>query len=175
MRKWRKLGDAALIGSWAAFALQAYPLDMVVGLPFLFVERRAFGEFRQWTLNQLAAAAAYLLGPDEPVVAGETSLYRSALSFGSITAHRDLSVVVTAAHVMVLRFDQFDGQPRSVELAAQARHVHVAVLRGVLGARPTIRVRHGSKSWSIQGMPRVLQSEPVVAAWKSALAAPVRT
>src|SRR4029077_20584830 len=107
-------------------------------------ERQAFRDFRTWTLEQLAAAAAYLLGPGEPMLAGETSLYRPALSFFSSTASRDVAVVVSAGHVLVLAFDRFDGQPRWVALAARPRDVRLEVFGAVVGVYATIVVRHGA-------------------------------
>src|SRR5258708_30249554 len=77
-----------------------------VRLSFLFVERDAYRKFRQWTLDQLAAATAYLVGPDEPMVAGETTLYRPP-SFLTVQATvRDFAFVITAAHSLVLLFDR---------------------------------------------------------------------
>jgi hypothetical protein len=172
MQKRHQLGEATTALDW--LGMSSTPLQAAgffVGLSFLFVERDAFRRFRQWTLYQLAAATAYLLGPDEPMVAGETTLYRPP-SFLTVQATvRDFAVVVTAAHVLVLRFDRPDGQPRWVALAARASDVQIIASREFLHARPTIVVRRGSQSWTIQGMARVMQHVPLVAAWKAALVA----
>jgi hypothetical protein len=165
MRHRKLLGDANTITLW----------QTVLGLLFIFVERRAFREFRKWTLEQLASAAVFLLGPGEPMVAGETGLYRPLLSLFSYTAYRDWAVVVTAAHVLVLRFDRFDGQPRWVSLAARPKEVRLEVFGRVLSAHTTIVVQHGGRRWSIKGTARIAQPDPVIAAWKAAMAAPVKT
>jgi hypothetical protein len=164
VRDWKLWGDANTITLWQS----------ALSLGFLFVERRFFREFRTWTLEQLVAASAYLLGPGEPMLAAETGLYRPFFSFFSYTAYRDLAVVVTAAHVLVLRFDRFDGQPRWVALAARPQDVRLEVHGAVVGAHTTIVVRYGGWWWSIKGMARVAQPGPVVAAWKAAVAATVR-
>jgi hypothetical protein len=176
MQKRHQLGEATTVASWLGISSTSLSAaGFFVGLPFLFVERDALRKFRQWTLDQLAAATTYLLGPDEPMVAGETTLYRPP-SFLTVQATvRDFAVVVTAAHVLVLRFDRPDGQPRWVALAARARDVQIIASGEFLRARPTIVVRHRSQSWTIQGMARVMQHLPIVAAWKAALAAPVKT
>jgi hypothetical protein len=51
-------------------------------------------------MEQLALAAAYLLGPDEPMLAGEMSRYDVWDGWA-----RNLAVAVTAAHVIVFRID----------------------------------------------------------------------
>ncbi len=170
----RQLGQATTIVDWLALSTPVSPAGFF-GFSFLFVERAAFRKFRQWTLKQLASATAYLLGLDEPMVAGETTLYRASSLVTVQAPVRDLAVVVTAAHVLVLAFDRFDGQPRSVALAARARDVQIIASGEFLRARPTIVVRHGSQGWTIQGMARVMQHAPVVAAWKAALVAPAKT
>ena len=169
----QKLGQATTIVDWLALSPPASPAGFF-GFSFLFVERAAFRKFRQWTLEQLAAATAYLLGPDEPMVAGETTLYRPPSFLTVQDPVRDLAVVVTAAHVLVLAFDRLDGQPRRVALAARASDVEIIASGEFLRARPTIVVRHGSQGWTIQGMAHVMQQAPIVAAWKAARVARAR-
>jgi hypothetical protein len=149
--------------------------ETILSLPFIFVERRAFRELRKWSLEQLSSAAAYLLGPDEPMVAGETSLFRPILSFFSYTAYRDLAVLVTTAHVLVLRFDRFDGQPRWVLLAARPQDVRLEASGTVVGAHTTIVVSHGVQRFPIKGTARIAQAEPVLAAWRLAVSGTART
>jgi hypothetical protein len=53
---------------WAnAFA----PLAWLTGSALIVVGTRASRDYRSWTLQQLALATAYLLGPDEAMLAGE--------------------------------------------------------------------------------------------------------
>jgi hypothetical protein len=165
MRRWRLLGDVNNLTLWQS----------VLGLPFLLFERRAFRDIRTWTLEQLASATTYLLGPGEPMLAGETGLYRPLLTLFTYTAYRDVALAVTAAHVLVLLFDRFDGQPRWVALAARPKEVRLEAFGRVVGAHTTIVVHHGGRQWSIKGTARIAQPDPVVAAWKAGLAATVST
>jgi len=142
-----RLRELLLLGSmWGSLAV-----------PYLFVRTRAFREYRLWTLEQLALTAEYLLGPGDPVLAGETTM--SSISWQG-TATRDLAVVVTAAHVLVVRIDFLDGQPRWVVLAARPHDVAIELRGG-----PTLLVSSGAAQWEIRGDPRVFQPDPVLAAW----------
>ena len=140
-------------------------VDVPLALPGLVMQRRAFHDYRTWTLEQLVLATAYLLGPDEPVVAGETSMF-ATFPFGTIT--RDFAVVVTASHVLVLRIDFVDGQPRWVALAARAADVTINPRSGPFGFHPALVVVHGKWQWVIRGEQRVFQPDPVLQAWRHA-------
>ena len=159
--------DASRVGAWPILPAG---ISLLVGLPFLVSERRFFRAYRQWALDLLSSATAYLLGPGEPLVAGEPSLTTRFLGQNPIP---DLSVVVTAAHVLVLQMDQRNGQPRGVAVAAGARDVQVEAPTPVF-SQPTIVVRRGTQWWSIQGSSGVMRSELVVSAWKRALTAASR-
>ena len=174
MGQGQQLGQATTIVNWLALSVSVSPKGYF-DFSFLFVERAAFRKFRQWTLEQLAAATAYLLGPDEPMVAGETTLYRPPSLVTVQAPVRDLAVVVTGAHVLVLAFDRFDGQPRWVRLAARASDVQIIASGEFLRARPNIVVRQSAQRWTIQGMARVMQQAPIVAAWRVALVARAKT
>lgn len=170
--RWR-LGEAGNAAEAAALATQANPLAFIAGVSFLYAERNAFRDLRLWTLEQLASAATFLLGPEEPMVAGETALYRESAALGffySRAVHRDLAIAVTTAHVLLLAFDRFDGQPRSVVLAARAVDVRVEAPTPIF-SDPTVLVRARTGTWSLRGAPMVMQPKPVVAAWRAAAAA----
>ena len=140
-------------------------LSLPMGVAGLVLEQRAFRDYRLWTLEQLALATAYLLGPDEVMVAGETTMFGS-FWLGTIT--RDLAVVVTAAHVLVLRIDFVDGQPRWVALAARPSEVQIFFRSGPFGYGPSLVVVHGAWQWQIRGYQKVFQPEPVLQAWRQA-------
>jgi len=158
-----QLRDASSLAGWPIFPAG---LSLLAGIPYLVIEHRFFQAYRRWALDMLASATSYLLGPDEPLIAGEPSVTRPLFSQLAIP---DLGVVVTAAHVLVLRMDQVNGQPRWITLAARADAVRVEAPTPVF-SQPTIVVRSGSQWWSIQGAPRVMRPEPVVSAWKRAVA-----
>lgn len=145
--RWTEL---LLFGSqWGSFAV-----------PYIMVRTRAFREYRRWTLEQLALAASHLLGPDEPMLAGETTMCSAGWE-GTTT--RDLAVVVTGAHVLVVRIDFRDGQPRSVVLAAHPNEVHIELRGG-----PSLLVSSRNAQFEIRGDQRVFQPDPVLAAWRQA-------
>ncbi len=125
---------------------------------------RAEHDFRLWTLQQLALATAYLLGPDEPMLAGEVSMHHIGDSF-----NRALAVAVTAAHVVVFRIDHPDGQPRWIVLAGRAADVRIEAHTGVFGlAWPALIVSGWSGRWTMLGLSGVFKAKPVLEAWRKA-------
>jgi hypothetical protein len=163
-----QLRDASRLGAWPIFPAG---ISSLLGLPYLVIQRRFFQAYRGWALDLLSSATAYLLGPEEPLVAGELNL---TTRFLGQNLNPDLSVVVTAAHVLLLRMDQRNGQPRWIALAARAGDVQLEAPTPVF-SQPTIVVRHATQWWLIQGSPGVMRREPVVSAWKRAIAATPRT
>lgn len=142
--------DLLLFGSqWGSLAV-----------PYIIVRTRAFREYRLWTLEQLTLAASHLLGPNEPMLAGETTMFAAGWEG---TPTRDLALVVTGAHVLVVRIDSRDGQPRSVVLAAHSNEVHLELRGG-----PTLQVSSATAQCEIRGDQRVFQPDPVLAAWRQA-------
>lgn len=136
-----------------------------VGLIFLFPWLTALRDYRSWKLEQLALATAYLLGPNEAMLAGETSLLDSQTT-SPVT--RDLAVAVTGAHVLVFGIDSLDGQPRWVELAGRATNVKIERRSLVFGLYPALWIRCGNVQWRIRGTPSVFRPEPVLEAWRQA-------
>jgi len=128
--------------------------------------RAGFGEYRTWTIEQLALATAYLLGPDEPLLAAEVSRF-DVLDAWS----RNLAVVVTAAHVLVFRFDSVEGQPRWIALARRATDVKIEPHTGVSGFfLPALEVIDRTARWMIQGFKgEKFNSESVLDAWRQAV------
>jgi hypothetical protein len=130
---------------------------------FLFPWLGAMRDYRSWRLEQLALATAYLVGPHEPMLAGETSF---GVSGRSVT--RDLAVAVTAAHVLVFHIDSLDGQPRWVALAGRPTDVKVELRSLVFGSYPSLLITGGNTQWRIRGIPSVFRPEPVLEAWRQA-------
>jgi hypothetical protein len=128
-------------------------------------------DYRLWTLEQLALATTYLLGPAEPMLAGETSIYDVGDSWT-----RNLAVAVTAAHVVVFRFDSVDGQPRWIVLVGRPTDVKIESRSGVFGVLwPALAVSGWNGRWLIQGQPGMFKPEPVLDAWRQAVRATVRS
>ena len=136
-----------------------------LGLIFLFPWLAALRDYRSWKLEQLALATAYLLGPHEAMLAGETSLFDS-----HITSHvtRDLAVAVTAAHVLVFGIDSLDGQPRWVAMAGRATDMKIERRSLVFGLYPALWISRGNVQWRIRGTPSVFRPEPLLEAWRQA-------
>jgi len=149
---------AAWLGFWNT--------SINVALVFLFPWLAALRDYRSWKLEQLALATAYLLGPHEAMLAGETSLLDSHITNGSV--RWDLAVSVTAAHVLVLGIDSLDGQPRWVALAGRATDVKIERRSLVFGLYPALWISRGNVQWRIRGTPSVFRPEPVLEAWRQA-------
>ncbi|HVC76415.1 MAG TPA: hypothetical protein VND96_07855 [Candidatus Micrarchaeaceae archaeon] len=137
-----------------------------LALIFLFPWIAALRDYRSWRLEQLALATAYLLGPHEAMLAGETSLWDSRITHGSV--RWDLAVSVTAAHILVFGIDSLDGQPRWVALAARATDVNIELRSLVFGLYPALWISCGNGQWRIRGTSGVFRPEPVLEAWRQA-------
>lgn len=137
--------------------------NLVAGLFFDLSSQNVHGApaYRTWTLQQLALATNYLLGPDEPMLAGEVNMYASWDYY-----NRNFGVVVTAAHV--LRIDALEGQPRWVTFAARAGDVNIEGRTGLFGRLwPGFEVTNRTGRWSINGYVG-FNAEPVLEAWRRA-------
>jgi hypothetical protein len=138
-------------------------LALVFFLPWL----AALRDYRSWRLEQLALATAYLLGPHEAMLAGETSLLDSHIAGGFV--RRDLAVAVTAAHILVFDIDSLDGQPRWVALAGGPTNVKLELRSLVFGLYAALLISRGNGHWRIRGTPRIFRPEPVMEAWRQAM------
>ena len=135
-----------------------------VGLDLTTANRQGFAAYRTWTMEQLALATDYLLGPDEPMLAGEVSVYDVWDAWT-----RDLAVAVTAAHVLVIRIDSVEGQPRWIALAGRAIDVKVESRTGLFGRLwPALEVSVGNGRWTIHGFRGEFNPDPVLEAWRQA-------
>jgi hypothetical protein len=137
-----------------------------LGLILLFPWLAALRDYRSWKLEQLALATAYLVGPHETMLAGETSLLDSHITGGSATW--DLAVSVTAAHILVFGIDSLDGQPRWVALAGRPTDVKMELRSVVFGVYPSLLISCAKGQWRIRGTPSVFRPEPVLEAWRQA-------
>ena len=149
---------AAWLGFWNT--------SINVALVFLFPWLAALRDYRSWKLEQLALATAYLLGPHEAMLAGETSLLDSHITHGSVTW--DLGVSVTGAQILVFGIDSLDGQPRWVALAGRPTDVKMELRSLVFGLNPSLWISCGDRRLRIRGTPTVFRPEPVLEAWRLA-------
>ena len=127
----------------------------------------AMSVYRSWKLAQLALATTYLLGPGEPMLAGEIA---------SVTRDESapvLAVVVTSAHVLVFRLDSLEGQPRWIVLAGRASDVNLKLRTGIekVLLRPALLVTGKYGNAVIGGLPGMFHTfkpQPVLDAWQQA-------
>ena len=130
------------------------------------VNRGGLSTYWTWTMEQLALSTAYLLGPDESMLAGEMS--RHDLWDGWT---RNLAIAVTSGHVIVFRIDHRDGQPRWVAMAARPSAVRMERRSLLFGAMyQALEVFGPNGRWSIQGFKgeKQFNPEPVIDAWRQA-------
>ncbi len=125
------------------------------------------GVYRSWKLAQMALATTYLLGPDEPMLAGEIA---------TVTREESapvLAVAVTSAHVLVFRLDSLDGQPRWIVMASRASDVNLTVRTGIekVLLLPALLVTGKYGQAVIGGLPGMFHTfmpQPVLDAWRQA-------
>ena len=151
---------------WLNWANEFSLAGLTAAVLFLPAER-ALRDYRLWTLEQLALATAYLLGANEPMLAGEATIMPP--EYIGDSSKRDLAVVVTAAHVLIFRIDSLDGQPRWIALVARPTDVRMRVLPLIesLFRGPALVVSRGNEQWIIRGNPGVLNPKPVLDAWRT--------
>ena len=149
-----------------ALVLSGNTFFSVAVVVVLFPWLAAMRDYRSWRLEQLALATAYLVGPDETMMAGETSLFDSHIAVGLWTW--DLAVAVTAAHILVFGIDSLDGQPRWVALAGRPTDVKMKLRSLVFGLYPSLLISGGNTQWRIRGIPSVFKPEPVLETWRQA-------
>jgi len=150
---------------WSVFdAIPALAAFRIVALGDLLP---AVGVYRSWKLAQMALATTYLLGPDEPMLAGEIA---------TVTREESapvLAVAVTSAHVLVFRLDSLDGQPRWIVMAGRASEVNLTVRTGIekVLLLPALLVTGKYGEAVIGGLPGMFHTfmpEPVLDAWRQA-------
>jgi hypothetical protein len=135
------------------------------------VNRNGFRDYRTWTIEQLALAIAYLLGPDEPLLAAEVSVFDVWDAWA-----RDLAVAVTAAHVLVFRIDSVEGQPRWIALAGRTTDVKIESRTGLFGRLwPALEVTGRNGRWTIQGFQGEFNPASVLDTWRQAVKHTART
>jgi len=159
-RRAKKGGRLWEVGDWISPLASLRVLALGDLLP-------AMRDVRSWKLEQMALATTYLLGPDEPMLAGEV---------GGVT--RDelsplLAVAVTSAHVLVFRLEPLDGQPRWIALAGRATDVNMKLRTGIekVLLLPALLVTGRNGQLVIGGLPgmfHMFYPDPVLDAWQQA-------
>ncbi len=169
MDAYRNVGKAAF---WLGLGEIGTTKDYAgaVFIPWLVFQRPTFRAYRASMLKQVEAACTYLLGPDEPMVAGEVAIYPRV--WGGLLDGK-LALAVTRAHVLVLGIDISSRRLRWIFVAARPGDVFIGFHWGFLWGYPTLFVHHAGRVYQIRGSWGILQRDPVLKAWREALAQPV--
>lgn len=147
----------------------ALPAVDLLAAYMMVVQWRAFKEYREWTLEQLQVATAELFGPDEPMVAGETTLWPPS---GFVPGmRRDFAVAVTRAHVVLYQFASANSPTMRVVFAAAPSQVRLIDYGGIL--KSNLGIICGAARWDLAGIKRIFNARPVIAALHSATAAKI--
>lgn len=145
----------------------ALPVVDLLAIYMMVVQWQGFKEYREWTLEQLKVATEELLGPDEPMVAGETTLWPpSGLVPGM---RRDFAVAVTSAHVVLYQFAYANSPTIRVVFAAVPSQVRLIDYGGIL--KSNLGIVCGGRRWDLVGIKRIFKAWPVIAALQAATAA----
>jgi len=142
-----------------------------IGFPVLVMMPVVVGVLRSWRLEQLALATTYLLGTDEPMLAGEAA---TLAIFPEDHPSGSLAVVVTKAHLVVFRIDvdsRRQSQPRWIVLARRHADVNIEFQKRLMGLAPGLTISDGNGRWTIRGFPGLIKPEPLLRAWRQSASA----
>ena len=144
----------------------ALPVVDLLAIYVMVVQWQGFKEYREWTLEQLKVATEELFGPDEPMVAGETTLWPPT---GFVPGmRRDFALAVTRAHVVLYQFAYANSPTMRVVFAAVPSQVRLIDYGGIL--RSNLGIVCGGRRWDLVGIKRIFKARPVIAALQSATA-----
>jgi hypothetical protein len=161
--------DNAFVASYAAGIVPdglALPVVDLLAIYMMVVQWRGFKEYREWTLEQLKVATEDLFGPDEPMLAGETTLWPPT---GLVPGmRRDFAVAVTMEHVVLYQFAYANSPTMRVVFAAIPSQVRMIQYGGLL--QSNLGIECGGRRWNLDGIKRIFNPSPVLAALHSATA-----
>lgn len=158
-----------IVGYAGIGSIVGIPLVPIFLVAYYVVMIRLFKAYREWTLELLALATAQLLGPDEPMLAGETTAFPPYRLWPGV--QRDFAVAATGAHVLMYWFSHYDCPACRVVFAATPDQVEMRVLKGLLGLN-RLAIGYGGRWWTLRGIWRAFKPEHVVEAWTSSRTRP---
>jgi hypothetical protein len=138
------------------------PVVLVLAVVRVIVKYRAFKGYRVWSIELLDLATAKLLGPDEPMLAGETTLWPPVGLWPSM--RRDYAIAVTRSHVLMFRFAHSNSPLMGVVFAARTSEVDLLVIRGLI--RQSLGVTYAGRRWFLPGMRGIFKGEDVLESWR---------
>ena len=163
--------DNAFAAGYAAGLVPdlALPVVDLAAIYVMVVQWQAFKEYREWTLEQLQVATEELLGTNEPMIAGETTLWPPT---GLVPGmRRDFAVAVTRAHVVLYQFAYANSPSMRVVFAALASQVRLIDYGGIL--KSNLGIICGGRRWDLAGIKGIFKARPVITALHSATSARV--
>jgi hypothetical protein len=137
------------------------PGVLLLAIVYMVVQHRGFRGYRQWTLEMLAIATAQLLGPEEPMVAGETAC-RATVGFWP-GMQRDFAIAATKAHVVLYQIEHYDFPLSRVVFAARTTEVEITAANGFFDQH--LVVTYAGRRWVIRGVWGVFKGDEVLQAW----------
>jgi hypothetical protein len=147
----------------------ALPVVDLLAIYFMVVQWQGFKGYREWTVEQLKVATAELFGPDEPMLAGETTLWPPT---GIVPGmRRDFAVAVTREHVVLYQFAYANSPTMRVVFAAAPSQVRLIDYGGIL--KSNLGIICGGRRWDLVGIKGIFKARPVIAALHSATPARV--
>ena len=159
IREW--LAVVGYVGVGSVLGISLIPFLVIA---IMVVQHRAFRAYREWTLELLTSATAQLLGPDEPVLAGETMVWAPVTFIPSL--QRDFAVGITRAHVLMFWFSHYDSRVCRVVFAARPQDVEMRQFYGFLWVK-RLAVGYGGRWWVLKGIWGAFEPEQAVQAWST--------
>jgi hypothetical protein len=154
----------AVVGYVGVGSVLGIPLIPFLVIAIMVVQYRAFRAYREWTLEVLTSATAQLLGPDEPMLAGETMVWAPVTLIPSL--QRDFAVAITRAHVLMFWFSHYDSPVCRVVFAARPQDVEMRQFYGFLWVK-RLAVGYGGRWWVLKGIWGAFEPEQAVQAWST--------
>ena len=152
---------AGLVGVGSIVGIPLLPLFLIA---YYVVQYSAFNGYRTWTLELLTLATSQLLGPDEPMLAGETMLCVNVSVLH--TVRRDFAVAATKGHILMFWFTHYDSPVCRVVFVASPDEVDMTVRRGLTGLKILV-IRYSGAWWVLRGSRGVFKPEQVLQAWSN--------
>jgi hypothetical protein len=143
---------------YVGVAILLLPIFVTV---YVIVQHRLFKGYRTWTLEQLSSATAQLLGPEEPMLAGETTAWPPLTWWPRV--QRDFAVAATRTHVLMYWFTDYDSPVCRVIWVARPEEVDMRVFTGLLGKRLAVSCR--GRWWTLRGLWGAFEPEQVLQTW----------
>jgi hypothetical protein len=157
VREWMQ--GIGYVGVGSIFGIPLVPFFVIA---YMVVLRRVFRAYRTWTLELLSSATAQLMGPEEPMLAGETTVWPPLTWWPQV--QRDFAVAATRTHVLMYWFTDYDSPVCRVIWVARPQDVDMRVLNGFLWHK-RLAIGYGGRWWTLRGTWGAFEPEQVLQTW----------